>query len=449
MDDCTMSVKTAEQALLIKMALQEHKNDLNFARIAGFASAEHLAHTIPYDLSANFDPTVPLLAVDDDGALREYTVTHIETKNPAIVGYILAGKDNNPRVHIVFRGTADKASMIRDLEYGGAGQKSFYAEKDLILSQIDAVIRQRANEWTNQEELKIKLSISGHSLGGGDAQNCFAAISDVMSRLHGHKRFKERMLDRINGMKNALVSRTAEPVATSIHAPLTLIDSITVNHVNSAGVTHATAERCSKSAKYLAKSGVKIHVRALRVAADGIQQTGQTNILSDIDPAIAKVEVLKVKSNDEGWLSPKSVVAAAGAAYFSSPLIIAGALGSLTAYGTVKSHTATHFNKVVVQDQFLHFDNATPEGATAIKHKLSHSSKSIVDNNPISHSLKKIAHAFSSVFVSKRKVSPQVLNQYEEFKKHISEHSHHDDESLEALFHEEVLETTRNVLTFN
>ena len=210
MDDCIMSIKTAEQALLIKAALQEHKNDLNFARIAGFASAEHLAHTIPYDLNANFDPAVPLVVVDEDGALREYTVTHIETKNPAIVGYILAGKDNNPRVHTVFRGTADKASMIRDLEHGGAGQKSFYAEKDLILSQIDAVIRQRANEWTHQEELKIKLSISGHSLGGGDAQNCFAAITDVMSRLHGHKRFKERVLDRINGIKNALVSRTAK-----------------------------------------------------------------------------------------------------------------------------------------------------------------------------------------------------------------------------------------------
>lgn len=444
-----MSIQTAKQALLIKAALQEHKNDLNFSRIAGFASAEHLAHTIPYDLSENFDPSVPLVVVDDDGVLREYTVTQIETKNPAIVGYILAGKDNNPRVHITFRGTANKSSMVRDLEYGGAGQKSFYAEKDLILSQIDAVIGKRANEWTYQEELKVKLSISGHSLGGGDAQNCFDAISNVMSRLHGHKRFKERMLDRVQGLKNSLISRPSGPIAKSEHAPLTLIDSITLNHVNSAGVTHATAERCNKSAKYLAKSGVKIHVRALRVAADGIQQTGQTNVLSDIDPGIAKVEVLKVKSNSEGWLSPKSVVAAAGAAYFSSPLIIAGALGSVGAYSTFQSHTSTHFNKSIKQEQFLHFDNATPEGAAAIKHKLSNSGKSIVDNNPISHGIKRVAHAFSSMFVVKRKVSPVVLNQYEEFKKHISEHSYHDDESLEILFHEEVLEANRNTLSCN
>jgi hypothetical protein len=429
-----MGVKSAHHAMNIKSALLGYTRDLHFDRIAGFASAEHLGHTVAYDLAANYDPKIPLIVVDEDGKTREYVATLIETENPAIIGHILTPKDKeNPRVHVVFRGTACSASVVRDLELGGAGQKSFYEEKDLILSQIAAAIGER----TNESDHKVKLSISGHSLGGGDAQNCFATLLDSMTRIHGQKRFKETMLGRAaENIKSALTLRPEGAVINSVNSPFLMVESLTLNHVNSAGVTHATAKRCKKSATYLSKCGVGINVRALRVAGDGIQLTGQTNLLADIESKYAKVEVLKVRSDHEGWLSPKCLVAAASASYFTGPMMAMGALTSLSAYGTFKSHTANSFDRVLNKEDYVYADNSSVEGAEIVKRKLS--DKSMADNNPVMHGIKKVAHSFSNMFVRNRKVSPHILAQYEKYQTHLSSFDTSDAE-LDSIF-DDILE---------
>lgn len=417
----------SEESKIIKQSMSSLMQDeVHFHRIAGFASAELLAHTVPYTLAKAYDSTLSISIFDADGEIRNYTVTEIETKNPAIVGYILAGTGDNPRVHVVFRGTADGASTVRDLEYGGAGQESFNAEKDLILSQVDSVIRKRANEWNQPNELKIKLSISGHSLGGADAQNCFVAITDVLSKLHGHKRVMDRLRDGTEGIKKTLISRANGKLATASHSPLTVIDSIELNHVNSAGVTHDAAKRCNKAAVYLVKSGVKIHLRALRVGGDGCQQTGQTNVLADIaDEKIATIDLLKVASNKEGLVtSRKSLTVAAGvAAFLNAPILVGGLLAGVGVYGTFASHTSTHFNKPIVDEASFSFcDNCTDEGVKDIKETLSYAGKSTIDNNILSHTAKKLVHSVTNVFVHNRKVSPQILNQFVAFKEHVEEH---------------------------
>jgi hypothetical protein len=442
-----MAIASAQKAQAIAAAMAVHPEQ-DREIITKFASAEHLAHTIAYDLAANFDPKSPTVQVfDADGIAREYTITPIETLNPAILGFVLAGTESsNNRVHVVFRGTADKASMVRDAEYGGAGQESFHAEQDLILSQIIKVIGERVSA----SDSPVKLSVSGHSLGGGDAQNCAALLLANMAHMQAHKRYQEKgLLGRAGDqIKSALTLRPSGALASSAHAPLIMVDELTVNHVNSAGVPHISHERSKRHAKYLAKLGIAVNVRALRVAGDGIQLSGQSNILHDVDAKVANVEVFKVHSSHEGWLSPKMLTAAAAAAYVASPVAVAGTLGSLGAFGTFKAHTQHHFDKALVKGTYLYVNNATPEGAATVKHKLS--SKSIMDNNPVSHALKKLAHTFSHPFVRHRKVAPHILSQYEMYK---TDKDHvYNDSLLDAMYKDieaanEFPETAKLILT--
>lgn len=431
-----MGLESAKKALSVKATLSSYQEQ-EHSILAPFASAEHLAHTVAYDLAANYDPALPLVVIDEDGKSREYKATPIETANPAILGYILTGTDNtNNRIHVVFRGTADKASIVRDTEYGGAGHESFNAEKDLIISQITRVIGQRANETDN----KVQVSISGHSLGGGDAQNCSAALLEAMTQIQMHKRYQEKnQVGKITDqIKSALTMRPSGALTKSAHAPLTQVASVTLNHCNSAGVTHTTANKSRKNAKYLSKLGVAIKVRALKVAGDGIQMSGQTNILNDVEPETADVAVLKINSSHEGWISAKTMTAATGLAYVTSPAIAAGTITSLKAIGTFKAHTTHNFDRFLTNNDYEYFDNSNSAGALAVKKALSH--KSLIDNNIVSHSLKKIVHTLTNPFVRQRKIAPHVLLQYEMFKSSSSDFSY-DEELFDAL----ILENTERL----
>lgn len=456
-------VERATRVRAIKETLETY-NAQERTKLTEFAHAEDAAHNVAYYLDSYWQPGENINMLDADGEVREYKVIPIETINTGIVGFILVGTEpENNRIHVVFRGTVCKTSMVRDTEANGAGHESFRAEQDVILAQIIMAINDRVNS-TNRKQT---VSFSGHSLGGADAQNCAAAFLEATSRMHA---FKHRHTKSRFNRHTALASVNT--------ACLLMVKEIVINKVNSAGVSHHSHKRSTRHAEHLAKKGVKIKVRALMVAGDGVQKSGQSSILHDAPPEVADVQVLKVTSNYEGGLpginkvkkaasqefTTKSVFAwmglylskvAMGLAivvtvvgvlaaacvigsllpvllplFYFAPVMAAGvALALVTPilgaaavpsvpilYSTASAHVQQNFVTPMQEGEYEHFTNATPEGADIVKRKLTNKTKEF-DNNPLSRKVKKGSHTVGSLlFERTRSISPKALAQYELFK---------------------------------
>jgi hypothetical protein len=232
-------------------------------RIRHFKQAELLSHILPYETHLDTAPKKQVMLngvatninaphinlIDEDNVRRAYHVKKVKTNNDGLVCFVLYS--NNPannRVHVVFRGTHNKASALRDLETMGSGPGSvtFEQNKAEILRTIKQVVSHK-----QQKSQPVALSVAGHSLGGADAQMCATAI----------------LADIAENDKNT---------------PLAKIASLNIMHANSAGVSHATAKTAKQSLKTIRerKSHLKISQHIIHVGMDGVQQSGYTNILA-------------------------------------------------------------------------------------------------------------------------------------------------------------------------
>lgn len=311
--------------------------------IRQFASCEHLSHIVAYELTKLYDGVsdAHISVYDDDGIIREYKVTRIVSSNLGLHGHILTGQDlDNPRVHIVFQGTKDLNGWSRDFEDRAPGYESFQQNVTTIIEMLHTILGQITSN-------NISLYISGHSLGGSDAQYCTNAIFIALSQ---------------------------ELQKKSKAASLTKIKNITLNHVNSAGVANKCAVESNLHAEYLAKEhNIKIAARVIRVAGDPIQKTGEANILANVSPEIAQVTLLKIKSGYDGWLN-KTHLAGVAVAAVANPLLglLAGiSLIGITSRSGFKAHTEHHFHaKQMHEINYDILDNSTSEGREQINKKL-------------------------------------------------------------------------------
>lgn len=317
-----MSMYVAEAANRIQEVINAYQDQETYPKYSKFASAEHLARIVAYD---NYKPDEEIPILEHDGKLEEYTITKLQTKNLGIVGHILTN-NSSKQVHVVFSGLHNFAGMLRSLETGAAGHDSFGAEKRSIADQIAKKISEQAAKVGD----KIDLTISGHSLGGADAQNCAATVMDCMVDAHRHS--------RVNSPSNNAWLQ---------------VNSLTVNHLNSVGIKHSTGAKAKKNAEKLSKHGIKINVRALKVECDGIQQTGQTSILADIDPKIANVEMLKISKAPETFVEFVAMFLALA----QLPELVTGLICML--YDAYSAHNTLHFAKEFDPTKFDFLDNAS------------------------------------------------------------------------------------------
>jgi hypothetical protein len=361
-----------------------------------YANFEMLAHVLAYHVSNEVNPGANSYNVlDDDGVSRKYRAIKIFTKDPGIVAFAFVPNDaDNSRMHVVFRGTSDLNSVIRDLEYGGAGHESFFGSEDEILQQINGLVgavHQRLNspvhdshEHRNKRikfsDKKIKLSVSGHSLGGGDAQNCAALIIKAMAH----------NLDESHG-----TFRYNKTFNKQIRKNFNHVESLKIAHLNSVGVTNKVAQECAQDVKFLAEKSngenkIDISLHALRVANDRVQDTGQSNILNDISPEYAKVEILHARIRDQApWYSTKDFLTFLANILIKSLPVFNG-LSNLISK-TKKAHGSLHFTDDN-NNELSYFSNRSHIGRMVIKKHLTE--KSYVENATITSyfksSLKKI-----------------------------------------------------------
>lgn len=377
--------------------------------LAGFARSEYLAHVLAYELSANTDTNTPgkvkVQVTDEDGIARTYQVTKVLTENPGIVSFILTGTDpENPRVQVLFRGTECGASIHRDLESYGAGSESFQKEKNHILLQINEKIK----EVARCSGRNVKMTIAGHSLGGADTQNCAAAILQAQALNLKEKReeskkpsFAKRLGRKLGKLLSSCKRKSSKDTPYQCRDGFNLIESMDICTANSAGVSKDTAKKCKAAVAAINDPAyrddrIDIHARFLHVAGDGVQQTGQTTILSDINPSQAKVELIKLDNGYEGmWKYSWNLVHAL-----------------IGVFGTAKAHTSFHFRDTARMPEDISYEllsNETPEGRDRIKSKLR--KKWWFESTSFSYWVKKIAHTMAKPFISCMQLPEDLLKE--------------------------------------
>jgi hypothetical protein len=263
-----------------------------------FRQTEFLAHELPYILEANATKTK---IKDEDGIEREYEIIKPDPKlmtNAGLVPFVLYSKDEaNPRVHVLFRGTYDKASARRDVEnpiLGGPGSHSFEAHKDVVLDAITTAVKAKPGP--------VELNIAGHSLGGADAQNCTTAVFEKL---------------------------TEDPVNTRFQA-LQKISAVNIMHANSAGVTDTTGKKCTRLVEELKakRPDFKINQYVIHVHGDAVQQGGYTTILAASGKKLHTNYMLEADAGKGSVFKENLLFSGRGA-------FVKGAKGTYTAHTTM------------------------------------------------------------------------------------------------------------------
>jgi hypothetical protein len=350
--------KTPEEIKLEREAARN--NEATY--LQRYASFENLAQNLAYDSKLQYKKEGESVIVKEaDGREASYYVRRLQTQNAGLVAHVLTPV--NPTrsfdVKVLFRGTdpGSLSSVARDLESNGAGSESFAKHKFTLLRQVNEMIKEK-----NPSNLPTALTVAGHSLGGADTQNFATAVMDSVAN-YG-----------------------------SLYPELAKLQKLTIFTANSAGVPQATAEQAAKLVADLAelrkegKTNLTIESYNKRVGGDGVQQTGETHILSNVPAEHAKVDVLKAHIGTEkrNLLS----MATAGALVASSAAV-AGPIGAATSSSfvawnayrgisdTAKAHTEVLFKKEAVQATYDRLSNATAEGQLKVHEQLSKKSSTL------------------------------------------------------------------------
>jgi len=148
-------------------------------------AGEVIAHALAY----NFYPKVQdetLILQDSHSAGLSYTVRLIPTAHKGLVPILITPLHAEGRnIHLTFRGTKLDNSLKRGLDPSGTGSTDFAEESDKIITALlDAVAEQYAHS-----QQKITLTLSGHGLGGADAQRSMAGLLHAINEgfLHSEK----------------------------------------------------------------------------------------------------------------------------------------------------------------------------------------------------------------------------------------------------------------------
>ena len=172
---------------------------------------------------------------------------------------------------------------------------------------------------------------------------------------------------------------------------LSHIESIKIGHLNSAGVSSLVAKECQEDLEFLLKHSpdndkISVSLNDLRFQNDKIQETGQSNIMHNIDPQYAKVEVLHV-TMEEKWYSSTNLLRFLANMLLNSRLLLSSTIrAASSAMEVLNAHSSFHF--VDKNDHQMHYYSNDSENGRQIV------SKHLTDKSELEHT--KIGSFFKS-----------------------------------------------------
>lgn len=222
---------------------------------------EYLAHYVAYNAH---DPSKSIVLPPG------YKLLGPHTPLDGLVYYILECPTHNAErdIHIIFRGTKDLSSLVRDFEPKAPGSSSILLAANDIHHELHKSIRKLIEE----SELPVSITLTGHSLGASDSQNYFADLIKLINDWSEDDVIEDKDFYFQNISRLRLVA------------------------FNSPGVTQALA---NKVAYYTTKlfqknSNFQIECYWLLVAGDIVQQFGETSVLADYLQHLIEIHLIKV-----------------------------------------------------------------------------------------------------------------------------------------------------------
>tara|TARA_R110002110_G_scaffold415858_2_gene658585 strand:+ start:21581 stop:22993 length:1413 start_codon:yes stop_codon:yes gene_type:complete len=362
--------------------------------LSQFSFTEKLAHsdTGAYGAPQRENNTAVSVKDPDSDQMIDYKIVPIKTKSTGLIAEIFVpiNPEQSNKICINWTGTCSLGTILADLEKT-PGEKSYRNEELSILNQINKTI----GDFSDKSNGKIDLVVTGHSLGGALAQQCFHSLQ----RAIGTNIFKQQLesddvekasswIEAEQKYRAALGSKRAnmlKEIPESSRSNLTTdnIDTITIGTWNSAGVLKAVEENSNTLASYLSNAGVKLKGLFGMVGGDAVQTTGQGTVLSDTSAEDAEVQLLKADKGHEGYFK-KLFCSIAGAVVGASTMILfppLAILGGISlamlpmAKATTLAHTSKHF---IPGEELLKcelFNNASPMNRKIIHDKLANKSE--------------------------------------------------------------------------
>ncbi|WP_419834131.1 hypothetical protein [Endozoicomonas atrinae] len=252
--------------------LKPFKQELEDAINKPLVLLEYLAHQLAYNLDGKSQVELP---GHTDGNQR-HNVQKVQEVPPGLNAYILYPENSDTGkpvdLKLIFRGANPyDASAIRDLEPSGAGFDTMEKAAKSITQQLHNILR-------HYPDRAVNLTITGHSLGGADAQNFF-----------GHF-----LNPNISAIANETL--TATPLLANIQ-------KITLFTKCSAGVPEITHNRVISALNRLngqqEHTGIKTEIFHLKVEGDIVQATGDCHVGSSLEQKIADVSILQIYPSNE------------------------------------------------------------------------------------------------------------------------------------------------------
>ena len=219
---------------------------------------EHLVHQLAYNLEGKHRVILP--------GKQQCVVEKVTGVPAGLNAYFLIPEtipaEGAIEVRLIFRGTKDRASVIRDLESSGAGFETMELAATTIIRRLHILLVS-----LNNCSRKVNLTIGGHSLGGADGQNFLGHLLSVMAFESDYR--------------------------------LKAIEHITLFTKCSAGVPRLAHDRVCSALPELVGQGVRLKIFHLKVAGDVVQATGDCHIGAGLPFETADVSVLQIYPDDK------------------------------------------------------------------------------------------------------------------------------------------------------
>lgn len=297
------------------------------ADLHAIVAGEFLGHYLAYEALVD-GAVVGVISPQLDAAGQPFYAKHhvkkIHTHDAGIVGYILTPLEiqanETADLKVIFRGTADGASTIRDtIEGANPGAVSLKAEMPSILGQIAAEIQNLP------AENKVSVTFAGHSLGGADAASTAAATLNAIAENHGWQGAK-------TGLDDAALIQFDR------------VENITVHLQNAAGISHESKALADDCVRHLETQGrpVSVDCHTLFVAGDPVQASGETHLFCDSESKNVKHKMLYVHTghNETNAIKHGALAGVATACVFLPLAPVAACLTSLLSFA--RQAMATH-----------------------------------------------------------------------------------------------------------